>query len=100
MVVTLFPATLEIGVPQERVGTPLICTVHAPQSCRPQPNLVPVKLNVSRSTQSNGICGETSTLCRFPLRVNSMDGIGSSSVPPVYNREFWGQTPNSQHFFE
>src|SRR5215470_11715933 len=76
MVVTLFPATLEIGVPHERVATPLMCTVQAPQSCKPHPNLVPVKPNVSRSTHSNGICGETSTLCRFPLRVNSMDGIG------------------------
>src|SRR5262249_50920747 len=42
----------------------------------PHPNFVPVNPSVSRSTHSKGICGETSTLCRFPLRVNSMAGIG------------------------
>src|SRR5437660_9193568 len=75
IVVTFLPATLEIAVPHERVATPLICTVHAPHNCKPQPNLVPVKPSVSRNTHSNGIWGDTSTLCRFPLRVNSMAGI-------------------------
>src|SRR5437763_10797736 len=77
IVVTLFPAILETGAPQERVATPLMCTVQAPQSCRPQPNLVPVRPSVSRKTHSNDICGETSTDCRFPLRMNSMAGIGT-----------------------
>src|SRR5215471_17422103 len=76
IVVTAFPATLEIGVPQERLATPLMCTVQAPQSCRPQPNFVPVNPSVSRNTHSSGIWGGTSTLCRFPFRVNSTAGIG------------------------
>src|ERR1041385_6227634 len=46
IVVTFFPATVDIGVPQERVATPLTCTVQAPQSCSPQPNLVPVDPSV------------------------------------------------------
>src|SRR5437762_402607 len=70
MVVTLFPATLEICVTQERVGWPLTWTVQAPQSAMPQPNLVPVIPSVSRSTQRSGICGGTSTDWDFPFRVN------------------------------
>src|SRR5215471_16466706 len=97
IVVTAFPATLEIGVPQERLATPLIWTVQAPQSCRPQPNFVPVNPSVSRKTHSSGICAGTSTLCRFPFRVNSMAGIGSllknsrqyTSVAAVYDRAFF-----------
>src|SRR5215471_8572904 len=97
IVVTAFPAILDIGVPQERLATPLICTVQAPQSCRPQPNFVPVNPSVSRNTHSSGIWGGTSTLCRFPFRVNSMAGIGSllknsrqyTSVGAVYDRAFF-----------
>src|SRR5215475_8499046 len=54
---------------QERVASPLICTVQAPQSAMPQPNFVPVRFSVSRRTQSSGICGSTSTVCDLPLRV-------------------------------
>src|SRR2546428_9942687 len=42
IVVTVFPATLEIGRVQERVAWPLIWTVQAPHKAIPQPNLVPV----------------------------------------------------------
>ena len=42
MVVTVFPATVETCVVQDRVGWPLIWTVQAPHSAMPQPNLVPV----------------------------------------------------------
>ena len=70
MVVTLLPATLEIGVTQDRVGCPLICTVQAPHSAMPQPNLVPVMPSVSRRTQSSGMAGTTSTVCGLPFRVN------------------------------
>src|SRR6266851_7778725 len=69
MVVTFFPATLEIGVIQERVISPLMCTVQAPQSAMPHPNLVPVMFKVSRRTQSRGISGLTSTVWDFPLRI-------------------------------
>jgi len=44
--VIFFPATLETGVMQERVASPLMCTVQAPQSAMPQPNFVPVMFSV------------------------------------------------------
>jgi hypothetical protein len=72
MVVTFFPATLEIAVVQERVASPLICTVQAPQSAMPQPNFVPVMFSVSRSTQSSGMSGLTSTDWGLPFRVKVM----------------------------
>jgi hypothetical protein len=55
MVVIFLPATAEIGVMQERVASPLIWTVQAPQRAMPQPNFVPVMFRVSRRTQSKGI---------------------------------------------
>ena len=55
------------GVPQERTGLPSRCTVHAPQSCAPQPNLVPVMPTVSRMAQSSGVLGSTSTSWVLPL---------------------------------
>src|SRR4029077_14175869 len=70
MVVTFFPCTLETGVMQERAASPLMCTVQAPQSAMPQPNLVPVRSRVSRNTQSSGICGSTLTVVDLPLSVN------------------------------
>ncbi len=68
MVVTFLPATLEMGVMQERVASPLMCTVQAPHSAMPQPNFVPVMLRVSRSTQSKGMSGLTSTVCGFSVQ--------------------------------
>src|SRR5208282_4512780 len=70
IVVIFFPATLEIGVMQEREAWPLMCTVQAPQSAIPQPNLVPVMFSVSRSTHSSGICGSVSTVLDSPFSVN------------------------------
>src|SRR5580765_1174154 len=72
MVVTFLPATLEIAVMQERVASPLMCTVQAPQSAMPQPNFVPVMFSVSRSTQSSGMSGLTSTDWDLPFRVKVM----------------------------
>src|SRR5258708_27727448 len=69
MVVIFLPATLEIAVTQERVASPLMCTVHAPQSAMPQPNFVPVMFRVSRSTQSRGMSGLTSTDWALPFKV-------------------------------
>src|SRR5262249_52002661 len=90
MVVMFLPATDDIAAPHERVATPLIWTVQAPQSCTPQPNFVPVRPSVSRKTHNSGICAGTSTLCRFPLRGNSMAGLLNLprdgvqySVPPT-----------------
>ena len=70
MVVTFFPATDETGVMQERVASPSICTVQAPQRAMPQPNFVPVMPSVSRKTHNSGIFGGTSTDCCLPLTIN------------------------------
>src|SRR6266478_8137265 len=72
IVVIFFPATLETGVMQERVASPLMCTVQAPQSAMPQPNFVPVMFSVSRSTQRSGMSGLTSTDCDLPFKVKLM----------------------------
>src|SRR5216684_4085043 len=69
MVVTFFPATLEMAVWQERAASPLMCTVQAPQRPAPQPNFVPVLSSVSRRTQRSGMSGLTSTVWDFPLRI-------------------------------
>src|SRR5579872_4423125 len=70
MVVIFLPATAEMGVTQARVGLPSTCTVQAPHSDMPQPNLVPVMPSVSRRTQSNGMAGTASTVCGLPFKVN------------------------------
>src|SRR5213592_4611566 len=67
MVVTVLPAAAATGVTQERIGRPSRCTVQAPHSAAPQPNLVPVSPMTSRSTQSRGMSGGTSTVCALPL---------------------------------
>jgi hypothetical protein len=46
-----------------------MCTVQAPQSAIPQPNFVPVMFRVSRSTQSRGMSGLTSTDWALPFKV-------------------------------
>src|SRR5271166_4496721 len=53
IVVILEAPTLLIGVMQERVAAPSICTVHAPQSPTPQPNFVPVMPSTSRNTHKS-----------------------------------------------
>ena len=55
IVVILRPLALATGSTQERVAVPSRCTVHAPHTAMPQPNLVPVMSSTSRSTQSSGI---------------------------------------------
>jgi len=55
MVVTALPSTSEIGIAQERVACPSMCTVQAPQEAMPQPNLVPVIFRCSRNTHSSGV---------------------------------------------
>src|SRR5205823_1087892 len=67
MVVIFLPATADSGVLQDLVGVPSICTVHAPQSPTPQPNLVPVKPSLSRSTQRSGMSGPAWTSRLLPL---------------------------------
>src|SRR5215467_2791900 len=67
MVVICDVPTLSTGVMQDRAATPSTCTVQAPQSATPQPNLVPVMPRTSRNTQSSGVSPSTSTLWVFPL---------------------------------
>src|SRR5262249_52336518 len=58
---------LSIGVMQDRMARPSTCTVQAPQSAMPQPNLVPGIPSKSRTTQRSGVSPSTSTLCVLPL---------------------------------
>src|SRR5436309_13323162 len=60
MVVMLFPATSRMAVEHERMASPLRCTVHAPHSPAPQPNLAPVKSSSSRRYHKSGISGSPS----------------------------------------
>src|SRR5262249_33306000 len=62
IVVTAEVPMLSIGVIQERVATPPICTVQAPHSAMPQPNLVPVMPRTSRNTHKRGVSPSTSTV--------------------------------------
>ena len=52
---------------QERVASPSRWTVQAPHWPTPHPNLVPVRLRWSRSTQRRGVSGSTSTEVEVPL---------------------------------
>src|SRR6266851_4283342 len=98
MVVTFFPATLEMAVWQERAASPLMCTVHAPQSAMPHPNLVPVMFKVSRRTQSSGISGLTSTVWDFPLRVKVVAiGPPSAELYPTTSPRRAKMSTNSSH---
>jgi hypothetical protein len=63
------PATLDTGVTQERTAWPSTCTVQAPHSETPQPNLVPVRPATSRKTYSSGMSSGTSKSVALPLIV-------------------------------
>jgi hypothetical protein len=54
---------LSSDVTQERVATPSTCTVQAPHSAMPQPNVGLVMPSTSRYTQRSGVSPSTSTLC-------------------------------------
>ena len=81
MVVTVLPATLEMGRMHERTAAPLRCTVQAPHCAMPQPNFVPLRSSTSRSTHSSGMSAGTSTVAGFPLTVSVGGGVGG----------FWGK---------
>src|SRR5689334_22332804 len=67
MVVMAWPARSPIATPQERVASPSTCTVQAPQSATPQPNLVPVSPSSSRRNHNSGIAGSPSYCRSSPL---------------------------------
>jgi hypothetical protein len=70
--------------------------VHAPQSAIPQPNLVPVNPNVSRSTQSSGVSGVTSTDCTLPFTVIE---IASMNIPLCQRDKSTFRAPELQSSF-
>ena len=57
IVVTKRPSASASVTRQERSASPSMSTMQAPQSPCPQPNLVPVRFDASRSAQSKGVCG-------------------------------------------
>src|SRR6267143_1406252 len=69
MVVTC-PVTADTGIEHDRTGCPSRWTVHAPHRAMPQPNLVPVRPSVSRSTHNNGMSGSTSISVSLPLTLS------------------------------
>src|SRR5688572_30207788 len=69
MVVTLLPATSEMGVTHVTCGLPSISTVHARQAPSPQPYLAPVSCRSSRRTSSRGRPGGESVCRCWPLTV-------------------------------
>src|SRR3954454_23788104 len=71
MVVKLRPCSSEPGTWQDRTASPFSSTVHAPHTPTPQPNLVPVRPNLSRRIQSNGVSSSISTTCLAPLILTS-----------------------------
>src|SRR5215510_930747 len=79
MVVTCLPCTCDSAVWHERTALPSIWTVQAPHRPEPHPNLVPVSLRCSRTTQSSGVLGAASTLTALLLTVNATAGM---ALPP------------------
>ncbi len=77
---------------QERVGAPSTCTVQAPHSAMPQPNLVPVMPSTSRSTHSSGVSPSTSTLCVVPLTLMLKAMVSTPSVMNANRRRGPGIT--------
>src|SRR5262249_14228182 len=76
------PATLATVVVHERIASlPSRWTVQAPHSDIPHPNLVPVRPIVSRSTQSSGVCGSTSSVWSFPLTVIWIEELAGMRAP-------------------
>src|SRR5262245_58042020 len=67
MVVTARPATSDIWVWHENARLPSMCTMQAPHSPAPQPNLVPVSLRPSRITHNKGVCGGASVDAGLPF---------------------------------
>src|ERR1700692_904999 len=84
MVVTLRPATVDSGVTQERMALPSRCTVHAPQSAMPQPNLVPGRPATSRTAHSRGMLGSASSVVDLPLSTNVVDMNDSAGCPDLF----------------
>src|SRR5262245_25314800 len=73
IVVTDLPAISDSWVWQENARLPSMCTMQAPHSPVPQPNLVPVSLRPSRSTHNSGVAGGASVDAALPFTVKLID---------------------------
>src|ERR1700704_2848458 len=89
MVVIRLAPTAFTRVTHERMGCPSRCTVHAPHNAMPQPNLVPVRPSVSRSTHSNGMSGSTSTSVSLPLTLSLIIAPPAPEHPRTSGRLSW-----------
>src|ERR1700689_283167 len=67
--ISLFAAEL-IGVTHDLTAWPFLCTVHAPQSAMPHPNLVPVRARMSRPYHKRGMPGSPSKLRSIPFTLS------------------------------
>src|SRR5260370_28395200 len=70
IVVISAPTTAPTGTTHDRIASPFRCTVQAPQSAAPQPNLVPVSPRTSRRYQRTGISGSPSNERSTPFTLN------------------------------
>src|SRR5262245_8839917 len=69
IVTTFLPATAETGVVHALTAWPPTSTVQAPHTAMPQPNLVPVNPNSSRTTHISGVSGGDADETDFPFRI-------------------------------
>ena len=79
MVRIVLPAASLTGVMHDRVASPSMITVQAPQSPAPQPNFVPTMPSSSRSAHSRGISGSTSS-AMFPPIDDKIDHRPAASI--------------------
>src|ERR1700712_4534293 len=70
IVVTKLPSIDPIGTWQAFFALPSTSTMHAPQCPGPQPYLVPVRFDASRSANSNGVAGSMRYSTGWLLTVN------------------------------
>ena len=70
---------------------PFKCTVQAPHSAMPQPNLVPVSWSTSRSTHSSGMSGGASTSRGRPVQRELHHGLDCTFLPLPHGGEGRGE---------
>src|SRR5262250_1141380 len=81
------PATSRIALTQDRIASPFLWTVQAPQSAMPQPNFVPVRFNSSRRYHSNGISGSPLNERSTPLTLSWI----------IFSSPFNRESPKSEY---
>src|SRR3569623_3478568 len=86
IVVTKLPSIDPIETRHDFFGLPSMSTMHAPQCPVPQPYLVPVRFDASRSAHSNGVAGSMRYSTGWLLTVNLVTAWGLSGIgafPPA-----------------